>query len=46
MTLIFGSRTINLLPGDNQIILRPGDNIMTFNGNGRVTVDYSLGRKL
>ena len=46
MTLIFGSRTINLLPGENQIVLRPGDNIMTFKGSGRVTVDYSLGRKL
>lgn len=46
MSVIFRGQTINLHPGDNQIVLRPGDNIMTFNGSGRVTVDYSLGRKL
>jgi len=46
MSVVFRGQTINLHPGDNQIVLRPGDNIMTFNGSGRVTVDYSLGRKL
>lgn len=48
MTVTFGTATYDLPSGNSvpgfKII--PGDNFMVFNGNGRVTVDYSMGRQL
>lgn len=40
--------TINLPDGttQNAFTLAPGDNIMLFTGNGRVTLDYYMGRAL
>lgn len=48
MTVEFGGQTINLNSGFNTSALTivPGNNYMTFNGNGRVIVDYSIGRRL
>lgn len=49
MTLQAGDRKHLLFAGENKngaITLKPGDNRMTFIGNGRVLVDYSMGKKL
>ena len=46
MTLIFGLQTINLNTGDNEIELPVGGNLMTFQGNGIVTIDYARGKIL
>lgn len=48
MTVEFGDKTISLSSGFNMdaITLSEGDNFMKFNGNGRVVVDYSIGRRL
>lgn len=46
MQLSFNGSTIALTAGDNTITLSPGNNIMDFIGSGKVTVDYSIGRKL
>lgn len=48
MTVTFGSQTYDLPAGNSTpgFVLIPGDNFMVFKGNGRVTVDYSIGRQL
>lgn len=48
MTVEFGEDTINLDSGFNMncMTLAEGDNFMKFIGNGRVVVDYSIGRRL
>lgn len=48
MTVTFGSNTYTISETTTTAPFRlaPGDNFMVFEGNGRVTVDYSLGRAL
>lgn len=48
MTVIFGTSSYDLPSGTSTpgFKILPGDNFMVFNGNGRVTVDYSIGRQL
>ncbi len=49
MLVEYDGETFNLLGGEQQDLgfqLKPGDNFMKFVGNGRVTVDYSAGRRL
>lgn len=48
MTITFGVSTYNLPAGTSSpnLVMTPGDNLMVFNGNGRVVVDYSIGRSL
>lgn len=48
MEVIFGANQYTLSPGNSEadFVLAPGDNFMIFRGNGRVTVDYSMGREL
>lgn len=48
MDVTFGSNTYTIPSGNSKskFVLAPGDNFMVFKGNGRVTVDYSMGREL
>lgn len=48
ITVIFDSNTYTLNAGTTTNVFRiaPGDNLMKFEGNGQVTVDYSTGRIL
>lgn len=48
MTVTFGANTYSLPSGTStpEFEIIPGDNFMVFNGNGRVVVDYSIGRSL
>lgn len=48
MTVTFGANTYDLPSGNSTpgFKIVPGDNFMVFTGNGRVTVDYSIGRQL
>lgn len=48
MALTFGANIYTLPIGGStpNLKLAPGDNFMIFEGNGRVTVDYSIGRSL
>lgn len=48
MDVTFGAKTYKIPSGTakTEFLLAPGDNFMVFKGNGRVTVDYSMGREL
>lgn len=48
MDVFYYGEVFSLFGGivNNSIVIRPGDNRMSFNGNGRVTIDYSAGKRL
>ena len=48
MNVFYYGENIRLFGGvtSNDIVIRPGDNRMSFTGNGRVTIDYSAGKRL